>query len=273
MEENIYIDLNIKKCNSWADLMDDVLKTSITDTLLSSMTKDDDKSKDHIIKNDILTIGEIISLDPSLLSLSKILEYQKIIINQIKKYIRQIVDKNKKEPSKENINDIILHIPKLEWIEKGSKYLSAHNNLPNCAHEIHFDIEQGSISRSSYKFCEFNYKCEFNYPKRPNKNIRSCFSQHYVHNILNADINSVISYLNYVKEHNLKINYNEVTICINTLNFIINHMQEENYNNEINKKNNHETIPKRLTSIDPNTHVKTNPPKKYNHKKFRLNDY
>ena len=224
--DNIYIDSNLKKSDSWACLMDNVLSQSIIDTVLSNSCQNvKDHKDDKNLGNDTLTISEIIVMKPDDLSIENILQYNKIIINQIKKYMKQCETSSK--------FDVGLHLSKLEWIETTSKFLSIKYSMPDVSHSQHFDINTNTISRSSYKFCDFNYKCEFNYPQITlNKNIkRGCFAQHYVYNYLNADVNAVISYLKYTNTNNTSINFNELTICINTLNFIINHMKEEYENN------------------------------------------
>ena len=94
-------------------------------------------------------------------------------------------------------------------------------------------MDEVHIPRSSYKFCEFNYECEFNYAthiQTGSNNKRGCYAQHFVHNFINADINSVIIYLRMMAEKKTEINYGELLKCINTINFVINHMREEMQN-------------------------------------------
>lgn len=81
-------------------------------------------------------------------------------------------------------------------------------------------IKKGSsIQRCSYKFCNFKDKCTYNYNKKNNP----CYQDHYVHNMVSHDLLSLIDYINM----NNNINNKEILKSINTLSFVINHMETE----------------------------------------------
>lgn len=77
------------------------------------------------------------------------------------------------------------------------------------------------IPRSSYKFCGYNYECGFNY----NLKKKGCFAQHYVHNMIYADVDATIKYLEKHKNSNNFVS--EVKKSLNTISYVINHMYEE----------------------------------------------
>jgi len=80
------------------------------------------------------------------------------------------------------------------------------------------------IPRCSYKFCNFKDSCIYNYGN--NKNI--CYQDHYVHNMVSADIKVLLEYihLNY-KDKEMILHNKEIQKSINTLSFVIGHMESE----------------------------------------------
>ena len=139
-----------------------------------------------------------------------IIEYQTIIINYLKKII--------KNTEKINIDDILL---KLDWLLETSKYLSKKIGLIIFKHK---NTESNSISRSSYKFCNYNFECQYNY------NIKKhlgCFAQHYVHNLVYADIDSLKKFIISNKSKFNIILLDQIKKSINTITFVINHMFDE----------------------------------------------
>lgn len=81
-----------------------------------------------------------------------------------------------------------------------------------------------SISRCSYKFCNFKDSCNYNY----NKSKNMCYQDHYVHNMVSADLKVVIDYIEQKYGETKMILHNkEILKTINTLSFVINHMESE----------------------------------------------
>ena len=81
------------------------------------------------------------------------------------------------------------------------------------------------ITRCSYKFCSYKYNCTYNY----NSNIKNlCYQNHYVHNMVSADLKILIKYINNKYKLNTIILHNkDILKTINTLSFVINHMESE----------------------------------------------
>ena len=80
-----------------------------------------------------------------------------------------------------------------------------------------------SIPRSSYKFCHFKDSCVYNYDKDKN----GCYADHYVHNLVEADLEALLEYIKNNYKENI-INHNkEIIKCINTLCFVLKHMASE----------------------------------------------
>ena len=81
-----------------------------------------------------------------------------------------------------------------------------------------------NISRCSYKFCSFKDLCNYNYNKTKNM----CYQDHYVHNMVSIDLKILMDYIEQ-KYSNTKIvlHNKEILKTINTLSYVINHMENE----------------------------------------------
>ena len=88
------------------------------------------------------------------------------------------------------------------------------------------NIKQTNVGlvRCSYKFCNFKENCVYNYQKKNNH----CYQDHFVHNMVSHDINILIEYIeqSYDNEDIIKPN-KEILKSLNTLSFVINHMEQE----------------------------------------------
>ena len=81
------------------------------------------------------------------------------------------------------------------------------------------------ISRCSYKFCSYQDNCSYNYNIKC-KNL--CYQDHYVHNMVSADLKILINYINIKYSKNNLLNHNkEILKTINTLSYVIGHMETE----------------------------------------------
>ncbi len=85
-----------------------------------------------------------------------------------------------------------------------------------------YDIKE-FIPRCSYKFCNFKGSCGYNY----NNNSTICYQDHYVHNMVSADLYVLLEYIKLFKNENKLIHNKEILKSINTLSFVINHMEKE----------------------------------------------
>ena len=102
-----------------------------------------------------------------------------------------------------------------------SNLLRNHIKQPILKH-TDYDINE-FIPRCSYKFCNFKGSCGYNY------NLKSsiCYQDHYVHNMVSADLYVLLEYIQLFKNENKLIHNKEILKSINTLSFVINHMEKE----------------------------------------------
>ena len=88
----------------------------------------------------------------------------------------------------------------------------------------HNNKSNKNIPRCSYKFCNYKDSCNYHYKNKES----SCYQDHYVHNMVSADLNILINYIktNFQKKK-LILHNKEILRSINTLSFVINHMYSE----------------------------------------------
>jgi len=86
-------------------------------------------------------------------------------------------------------------------------------------------LSNNNISRCSYKFCCYQDNCTYNY----NFNIKNiCNQDHYVHNMVSLDLKLLIDYIKIKYEKTKIVLHNkEILKTINTLSFVIEHMEKE----------------------------------------------
>lgn len=164
-----------------------------------------------------IPVDQIVDIDVKSIPDTQILKYQSDVANHLKKNVKSI--------SKNQLLQMLL------WLSVANNFMSDKLCLPAV---VSRNSNRNLINRSSYKFCEYSYDCEFNYPSNSHKNkknkTKGCYKQHFVYNILKNDIDSIIIYL----ENNDDININELSKCINTVSFVINRMKDE-YDNLVAK--------------------------------------
>lgn len=76
------------------------------------------------------------------------------------------------------------------------------------------------LKRSSYKFCVYKHNCMYNYNKKCKY---VCYQDHYVHNMVSYDLELLINYI----DNNNESNNKDILKTLNTLNFVIGHMESE----------------------------------------------
>jgi len=82
-----------------------------------------------------------------------------------------------------------------------------------------------NISRCSYKFCNYKDSCNYNYNK---SKTLICYQDHYVHNMVSADLKVLLDYIEQkYGEIKIVLHNKEILKTINTLSFVINHMESE----------------------------------------------
>ncbi len=88
------------------------------------------------------------------------------------------------------------------------------------------NMNTNNITRCSYKFCNYKEECAYNY--NFGKKTNQCYQDHYVHNMVSHDVASLISYIeNNYKNNSLILHNKEILKTINTLSFVIGHMEGE----------------------------------------------
>ena len=87
-------------------------------------------------------------------------------------------------------------------------------------------LSKKNIQRCSYKFCNFKENCNYNYSKKKNN---YCYQDHYVHNMVSHDLLVLIYYIEdeEFKTINKNESLKEILKSINTISFVINHMESE----------------------------------------------
>jgi len=86
-------------------------------------------------------------------------------------------------------------------------------------------LTEDNISRCSYKFCNYKDSCNYNYNKAKNL---ICYQDHYVHNMVSADLKVLLQYTEQKYGEIKIVSHNkEILKTINTLSFVINHMESK----------------------------------------------
>jgi len=120
--------------------------------------------------------------------------------------------------------DYIFFHKALKFLFELSEILRIKLNQKEIVHENKI-ITSNNLPRCSYKFCNFKDTCNYNY------NINSknqCYQDHYVHRMVSADLAIVIEYIEHkFKDPSFVIHNKEILKTINTLSFVINHMENE----------------------------------------------
>jgi hypothetical protein len=150
-------------------------------------------------------------------------------INEFKKkYSVEILNKEKEiiniisEYSLKNTNlDYNFFKNAINMLLDLSNILKDRLNQPDLNHE-NYSVK--TIPRCSYKFCNFKDSCLFNYTNKHQK----CYQDHYVHNMICADIKVLLKYIEiYFKSKKEIIHNKEIQKSINTISFVISHMDQE----------------------------------------------
>ncbi|QKF94083.1 hypothetical protein QKU48_gp0625 [Fadolivirus algeromassiliense] len=199
------LDENSLQNISWVDSVEKELGSSMDSKIFlnSSQNNNEEKCDD---------INKLITIKYNNLNDLNILEYQTIITNALRKTIKN----NDNETI--NIDDLIL---KIQWLIDTTKYLSDKVGLNTFTHK---ETDKNTVARSSYKFCNYNFECEFNYNT---KKYTGCFAQHYVHNLVYADLNALLRFILNNKTNITSKVFDEIKKSINTTSFVIGHMYDE----------------------------------------------
>ena len=119
----------------------------------------------------------------------------------------------------------------LLWILETSKFIATKKNM------ILQLFKTDKIYRSSYTFCNKKDECDAIYKmSQTNSKNCKCTRDHYVHDKIVSDLTSIIYNFDLIS---INIS-NDLRVCLETLNFVINHMYQElnNFNIYYSKQEN-----------------------------------
>lgn len=166
---------------------------------------------------------------------------EKEYINKIEK-IKQLNNDDKKIDELLKLSSLELLKEEYELVKLFSKYSLQQNDydvkfllkILNLLYEISNELakrlkqqkiihkirKDRNIMRCSYKFCNFKSNCKYHYGKK------KCNSDHFVHNMVSADLENLIDFFHNKSEKEF-INNKEVIKSINTILYVISHMESE----------------------------------------------
>jgi hypothetical protein len=196
----------------WLELIDSTIpkKSKIQENRIYNKYHNKYLYKNQKINNDI-DYDMIIKNDMTKNSDMEILNE----ISLVSKFIKLKIIDYKNDYDK-NIYSIILeYIDHIIWIKDCIKILAERNNQ-DITKEIKYEDK---LQRNSYKFCEYGYDCKYAYNFK-----QKCFSQHYVYDLIYQDIMRLI---NHIRNDKIEKNIQDIKISINTITYVITHMNEE----------------------------------------------
>jgi hypothetical protein len=212
--DNYTLPLKIEedKLNEYVDLLKITIQTNDDDIL---QNKVEQIESDYLAKLKILEVEcnnnnsiEIYKKKNSLEILQKELD----VIKLLTKYSLQ-----------NNTLEFDFFIASLQFLYSLSEILRIRIGQKEIIHDT--KNINNSISRCSYKFCNYKDACVYNYNT---KNKSQCYQDHYVHRMVSADLLVLIDYISSKFENQKQIIPNkEILKSINTLSFVINHMESE----------------------------------------------
>ena len=142
----------------------------------------------------------------------EIIQMQIIVISHVLKHFKMF-----------KLDNIDVINQGLSWIFKSSSYLA--NSIKQAINTN----KTNQLMRSSYKFCNKKCDCVNQYGFLFSKRSKSCIHDHYVHHKIVSDIDNLLNYIKRNRNNreqliNLEI---EVRKSLETLNYVINHMNQE----------------------------------------------
>jgi len=210
---SLHLETKDKKINDYVDK-------------LTNMNKDSEKNMENKIKkieeeyteklNEMKTLCNDSNMIDILKSKSSlvILQRELDIIKLITKYTLQNKDLDYDFFS--DCLNVLLQLSETLRVRLGQKEI-----MHDKTNVVNSEQDQNIITRCSYKFCSYQDSCTYNY----NFKTKSlCYQDHYVHNMVSADLKIL---LNYIKMKSTILHNKEILKTINTLSFVIGHMELE----------------------------------------------
>lgn len=159
-------------------------------------------------------IKQINNLDGNKDELSKILKLSSL---ELLKEEYELVKLFSKYSLQQNNYEVNFLLKILNLLLEISEELRHRLKQPEIKHKVRKDKP---ITRCSYKFCNFRSSCKFHYFGK------KCNSDHFVHNMVSADLRNLINFFNNKTEKEFVSN-KEVIKSINTILYVISHMESE----------------------------------------------
>ena len=211
--DNYFINYNLDNMNSYINKLS-VINNDNTNTIVSKVNQIENDYEEKIKE-----ITELCNNQTEIEKLKKkscliILQKELEIIKLLTKYTLQ--NKNLKYDFFISCLEILLNLSEILRIKLGQKEF-IHNKQKN----------EDNIMRCSYKFCSYKDNCSYNYNLKI-KNL--CYQDHYVHNMVSADLKILLEYIKKKYDHIIDKNIlhnKEILKTINTLSFVISHMESE----------------------------------------------
>ena len=196
------------------------------------------------INNNILNVNNIINQDDT--KNQNILN--KKVINEKKYNIDNIINDLKSELEIDKLNVLEIFKYELELINVINKFYNLNNKITKkylllilntilyCTTKLRISLKKKKINhklekitvnyipRCSYKFCNFKDNCKYNYSQNKNK---CCYADHYVHDLLEADLTVIIYYIEYIINDENINNNKQLSKSFSTINYVIKHMYTE----------------------------------------------
>ena len=159
-------------------------------------------------------IEQINNLDKNKDELEKILKMSSLELIKEEYLLVKLFSKYSLQQNNYEVN-FLLKI--LNLLLEISEELRNRLNQPEIKHKVRKDKP---ITRCSYKFCNFRSSCNYHYFNR------KCNSDHFVHNMVSADLRNLINFFNNKTDKEFVSN-KEVIKSINTILYVISHMESE----------------------------------------------
>jgi hypothetical protein len=209
----IYSKKNNLESNQYIDLLKKDMSVKNEDIIENKLNQIENEYETKLKELDLHSTNQEyideIKTKNSLLILQKEVE----IIKLLTKYALQ-----------NNQLDYNFFLRSLKYLFQLSEMLRIRLGQKEIIHETKV-LTPGNLPRCSYKFCNYKDTCVYNY----NPTTKSqCYQDHYVHRMVSADLAILIEYIEQkFQDQNFVIHNKEILKTINTLSFVINHMESE----------------------------------------------
>ena len=207
--------INMNKINQFIDK----LNTIKTDNDKNVETKINKIEEDYMLQ-----LHELNNLCTNQMKIDELKSAQSLIILQKELELIKLITKYTLQNKELNLSffknclNVLLQLSETLRLRLGQKEIVNDRTQPNI---ISMDSTGRAITRCSYKFCSYQDSCTYNYNLKT-KNL--CYQDHYVHNMVSSDLKIL---LNYITQSSTIPHNKEILKTINTLSFVIGHMELE----------------------------------------------